>query len=230
MVHIGIIPDGNRRFCKKNNVRLDKLADYWLNNTFYKFLNLINNNYNKIDNGKLYHFRDINELSFYMLSADNIKKRSLNNVKVVYYVFRKLATFLINAHYNNFNKYHLLLNKVNICIIGDFTLVPYDIKLLITKINLIYNNNNAFFQINIAFAYDPIKDIKNIVSNNYMRRQTVIDMIIRTSGEQRISGFFPYHSMNSEFIFVDKLWPEFNIDDLNKCVNIFNKRNRRFGK
>jgi undecaprenyl diphosphate synthase len=55
------------------------------------------------------------------------------------------------------------------------------------------------------------------------------ELIIRTSGEKRLSGLMPFQSVYSELYFVDKYFPDFKGEDLRKAVEEFNKRNRRFG-
>lgn len=55
------------------------------------------------------------------------------------------------------------------------------------------------------------------------------DMIIRTSGEQRVSNFLLWQSAYSEFIFLDTLWPDFSMDDLERAVSEFGRRERRYG-
>ena len=58
----------------------------------------------------------------------------------------------------------------------------------------------------------------------------VPDLIIRTSGTQRLSGFLTYQSAYSEFYFCDAYWPAFSQNDLDSAINDFNARQRRFGK
>ena len=55
------------------------------------------------------------------------------------------------------------------------------------------------------------------------------DLLIRTSGEMRLSGFLTWQSVYSEIIILDKLWPDFSAKDLDNAIEIYNKRNRRFG-
>ena len=57
-----------------------------------------------------------------------------------------------------------------------------------------------------------------------------LDLLVRTSGEQRISGFMLYNMAYAELYFVKKHWPEFKAKDLDDCVLEFQKRNRRFGE
>jgi len=56
------------------------------------------------------------------------------------------------------------------------------------------------------------------------------DLMIRTSGEQRISNFLPWQLAYSELYFSDKLWPEFDGKELDKAINEYKKRQRRYGK
>jgi undecaprenyl diphosphate synthase len=65
---------------------------------------------------------------------------------------------------------------------------------------------------------------------NYNREQSNIDILFRSGGEKRISGFFPTKVLYSELFFEKKLWPEITLDDLNRIVKLFKKRERRFGK
>ena len=56
------------------------------------------------------------------------------------------------------------------------------------------------------------------------------ELIIRTSGEKRLSNFLTWQSTYSEWIFLDKTWPEFSEQDLKDCIKEFYNRQRRFGK
>ena len=55
------------------------------------------------------------------------------------------------------------------------------------------------------------------------------DLVVRTSGEQRISNFLLWQSAYSELVFVDKLWPDFGKDDLSDAIREFQRRDRRYG-
>ena len=55
------------------------------------------------------------------------------------------------------------------------------------------------------------------------------DLIIRTSGELRLSGFLTWQSVYSELLFIDKLWPDFTEEDLENSIDVFSKRKRNFG-
>ena len=76
----------------------------------------------------------------------------------------------------------------------------------------------------IKLTYDTIKQ--------NLRSALVpdIDLVIRTSGEQRTSGLLPWQTSYSEFYFSKKYWPSFNRDDLRAAIEDFSNRQRRFGK
>ena len=55
------------------------------------------------------------------------------------------------------------------------------------------------------------------------------ELVIRPSGEQRISNFLPWQTVYSEFVFMDVLWPDFSPEDLDAAIAEYHRRNRRFG-
>jgi len=77
-------------------------------------------------------------------------------------------------------------------------------------------------------AVDDINE-DTISSNLYTAGQPDPDLVIRPSGEYRISNFLLWQSAYTEYIILDKLWPDFSTDDLDKALVEFNNRNRRFG-
>ena len=71
---------------------------------------------------------------------------------------------------------------------------------------------------------------ESLVSDNlYTAGQPDPDLIIRPSGEYRISNFLLWQSAYTEFVIMNKLWPDFKEKDLDEAIEIFNNRNRRFG-
>ena len=63
----------------------------------------------------------------------------------------------------------------------------------------------------------------------YTRNMPDPDLLIRTSGEFRTSNFLPWQLVYSEFVFLEKNWPDFTEEDLDFCIEEFKKRNRKFG-
>jgi short-chain Z-isoprenyl diphosphate synthase len=74
-----------------------------------------------------------------------------------------------------------------------------------------------------------IIDVEHIAEHLYTRGQPDPDLVIRTSGEQRLSGFLLWQSAHSEFYFCDALWPDFRRVDFLRALRDFSERQRRFG-
>ena len=76
-----------------------------------------------------------------------------------------------------------------------------------------------------------VEDINEelISSNLYTEGQPEPDLLIRTSGEIRLSNFLPWQLVYSEFLFVEKNWPDFSEEDLDKAIEVYKNRNRKFG-
>jgi undecaprenyl diphosphate synthase len=75
-----------------------------------------------------------------------------------------------------------------------------------------------------------VEDINEEVFRKALYIESEPDLIIRTSGEQRTSGFLLWQSSYAELHFSDKLWPEFEEQDLDKALAAYAERDRRFGK
>ena len=71
---------------------------------------------------------------------------------------------------------------------------------------------------------------KTLSDHLYTKGQPDVDLLIRTSGEQRLSNFLLYQNAYAEFIFPEKLWPEFTVQDYDLALEAFAGRQRRFGK
>ena len=91
----------------------------------------------------------------------------------------------------------------------------------------------AIKQISEKVKNDEIKieDInEELVSNNlYTKGMPDPDLLIRTSGEIRLSNFLPWQLVYSEFLFVQKYWPDFSEEDLENAIFEYQKRTRKFG-
>ena len=226
MVHIGIIPDGNRRWCKQNNYKLDTLVMHWTN--------IVINLLKRITQNKFKYLKEVDEVSLYVCSIDNINRND-NTKLLIYELLRNLFKIVekpdsvfedsVVVELNN------IFENLNLNIIGDLNILPDDIQSLIRDLKNKCKGNKYTF--NLAVAYDYNKDILNFGRDeipNYNRKQSDIDIVFRSGGEQRISGFFPTKIVYSELFFMKKLWPDVTLEDLNMVVKKFNKRNRRFGK
>ena len=226
MVHIGIIPDGNRRWCKKNNYKLESLVEHWTA--------FVINMLNRISQNKLKYLKEIKEISLYVCSIDNINRNDGTKV-LIYELLKNLNKIIINPteYFSEkvTNNLEEVWENLDINFIGDLNILPKDIKNILDEIKGKCKGDK--YKINLALAYDYNKDILNFGRNelrNYTREQTDIDIVFRSGGEYRVSGFFPTKILYSELFFLKKLWPEIVLEDFNDVIRKFYKRNRRFGK
>lgn len=76
-----------------------------------------------------------------------------------------------------------------------------------------------------------VNDINEQLISNYLytKDEPDPDLLIRTSGEIRLSNFLPWQLVYTEFVFVDKYWPDFGDKDLDEAIETYEKRNRKFG-
>jgi tritrans,polycis-undecaprenyl-diphosphate synthase [geranylgeranyl-diphosphate specific] len=144
-------------------------------------------------------------------------------------------------------------NKVNVKVIGRLNLLPESLQQLIADVEKTTANYDNQF-LNFAFAYggraeivDATKTIAEKVKSgelaldevdestfeqylytSHMPKQDP-DLIIRTSGEERLSGFLLWQSAYSELCFLDVYWPDFRFIDLLRAIRTFQKRKRRYG-
>ena len=105
------------------------------------------------------------------------------------------------------------------------------------KVKIIGNRQGLSekMQKSIEKCMERTKDNTGIVFNialNYGGRDEIlgaVDLLIRTSGELRLSNFLPWQLAYTEFLFVDKNWPDFNEKDLDDAIEVYKSRNRKFG-
>jgi undecaprenyl diphosphate synthase len=219
-LHIGMILDGNRRYSKIHKIPPE-----------YEHLQGAYNMYRLIDY-ILSEKKEIGELTIYALSADNLKKRIGTEISEIY---KLLEIFL--ACWNN-NK--LDLYDVQFRFVGNIEgNVPDHIYKSLKKLET-HNKKPSEVLVNIAFCYDGRKEIlraaqlqdekseSEFTENLYV--QNDMDLVIRTGGAKRMSGFFPWQTIYAEWFFEKKFWPEFNKQDLNRILKQYKNRKRRFGR
>ena len=225
--HIAIIMDGNRRWAKKKNLPI-KLGHKQGAETLKKIVRYAN----KIG---------INYITVYAFSTENWK-RSKEEVDALMSLLEKyLDDFAKEADTEN----------IVIKVLGNIDVLSDSLKTSINKtIKRTENNTGTIFSIALNYggrdeivnatkqiALDikdgkiNVEDINEEFFSKYLYTKNIPDpdLLIRTSGELRLSGFLPWQSVYSEFLFLDKLWPDFSIQDLDYAIEVYNKRNRKFG-
>ena len=219
--HIGIILDGNGRWAKKRKrERLfgHKMGVVAVKKTIKRAVEL-----------------KIKAISVYAFSTENWK-RSSEEVDGIFKILENSLTEFLND---------LKQNNIKFTTMGDISKLPKNLKKEIEKVKEETKNCTGLI-FNVALNYGGQDEILMAVNNCiekydvkiskeqfekelYTKNLPPLDLIIRTSGEQRLSNFMLYQSAYSELFFIKKLWPDFNGKSLDKIVKKFNKRERRFG-
>ena len=184
----------------------------------------------------------IENLTLYAFSTEN-----WNRPKIEVDILMKL---LINSLKNEVKS--LTDNDIKLLIIGNIEMLPKSAsKKLIEVIEKTKNNKRMTLTIALSYGsreeiMHAVKDICVKVKNNiisidsidesiinqhlYTRNLPDVDLLIRTSGEQRISNFLLWQIAYAELYFTSVLWPDFSEDDLYEAILSYQKRERRFGK
>ncbi|MCR8968787.1 isoprenyl transferase [Facklamia sp. 7083-14-GEN3] len=149
----------------------------------------------------------------------------------------------------------LMKNNVKVTYIGNADRLPEDTKKILNRA-VEKTQDNTGLILNIALNYggrqeivQTIQDISQAVFRNEIKSEEITedlvdqylmtqhlkpysnpDLMIRTSGEIRLSNFLLWQLAYSEFYFTDVLWPDFSTDDFDQAIAAYNKRQRRFGK
>ena len=143
-------------------------------------------------------------------------------------------------------------NNIRLNCIGNITMLPDSAKKELLAV-MEKTKNNTRMTLTLALSYgsreellNAVKTICDKVKNNiisidaldesiinqhlYTHNLPDVDLVIRTSGEHRISNFLLWQIAYAEFYFTDVLWPDFKEDDLYEAIISYQKRERRFGK
>lgn len=229
--HIAIILDGNRRWAsekelnpwlghKKGAETVEQLLD-WCEKLGVKFVTL------------------------YTFSTENFRRSPEEIAEIMRIAeeeFRKLLT-----------DERIYRNKVHVKVIGRVNMLPESLQQLIADVEKATENYDNQF-LNFAFAYggraeivDAAKTIAEKVKDGELNLDDVDestfekylytahmakqepDLIVRTSGEERLSGFLLWQSAYSELAFLDVYWPDFRLIDLLRAIRTFQNRKRRYG-
>ncbi|MGO9644976.1 MAG: polyprenyl diphosphate synthase [Candidatus Bathyarchaeia archaeon] len=229
--HVGIILDGNRRWS------FEKYGDK-LNGHFYGAKTAEDFLIWCLDLG-------IRTVTLYVFSTENFQ-RPPKEVSVILSLIEDETRRLITDE-----KIHT--SKVHVKAIGRLELLPQTLRTELAELERVTTDYDEHY-LNIAVAYggraeivDAAKRIIGEVKNGMLDEASVNEdvfmkylytshlpnpypeLIIRTSGEERLSGFLIWQAAYSEFVFLDVYWPEFRRIDLLRAVRTYQRRKRRFG-
>lgn len=226
-LHIAIIMDGNGRWARKRN--LPRVMGH--REGAKRAKEIVKNA------GEL----GIKYLTLYTFSTENWK-RSLDEVSFLMKLFIKMAKEQLND---------LIANNVRVRIIGEQQKLPKDVLNVIRRIEEKTEFNtglNLILAVNYGGREEIVQGVKKIIErikNNELEEKDIDsenfsqylyikdipdpDLVIRTSGEIRISNFLLWQIAYSEFYFTDILWPDFDKGELLKALSVYNSRDRKFG-
>ncbi len=223
--HIAIIPDGNRRWSRTHRLNLQTGYNAGIQKA--------------VDLCIWAKEQGVKSLSLWALSTENIKNRSRGELNLLYNLYAKTA-------YDRSLLKKLKENNARVNVIGNMSMLP---KRLNDALTYLQNQTRMYkdLSINLLIGYGGRDDImyavKRLSSQHTakisdekvkaeLRTANIpdIDLIIRTSGERRLSGFLPWQSDYSELYFARKYWPDFKKEDLKRAIDTYKRRNRRFGR
>ena len=221
--HVGIILDGNRRWAKSQNK--PTLEGHRQGAEVFKEISL-----NLFDRGVSY-------LSAYVFSTENWKRAE----EEVNYLMN-LVVKAVELHLEEFNK-----RGIKIVVLGKRDDLSKTVLKAIEKTEQ-KTSNNSQGTLALCFNYggrsEIVGAVKSIVEDgidaNEISEESIterlyypevpdVDLLIRTSGELRVSGFMLWRISYAEFCFVEKYWPELTVKDVDKILKEYSDRDRRFG-
>lgn len=221
--HIGIILDGNRRWARERN--LSSLEGH-------------NRGLKRVEEVAREAFRQgVEVVSLFVFSTENWR-RTPEEVSHLMKLF---------VHYLKVSSRRLLKDGFRLKIAGEDEFLSPEIKEAIARVER-KSAKNSGPTVVLCFNYggqmEILKMVKNIVKKGLkpdkIDMETLqaelyhpdipdLDLVIRTSGEQRLSGFQLWRAAYAEMLFVDKYWPDFTPKDLRHALGAYYQRGRRFG-
>jgi undecaprenyl diphosphate synthase len=226
--HVAVIMDGNGRWAKKRGMRRE-----FGHRAGRKAVKKIVESCAELK---------IKNLTLYAFSTENWNRPKLEIDFLMQLLFLSLKDELKNLNKNN----------IKFETIGNLDRLPKKIGDFLEKVKEETKENSAL-TLTLALSYgsrnelvEVVKEISTKVKNNiisakkidetvindhlYTRHLPDVDLLIRTSGEKRISNFLLWQIAYSELYFTKKMWPDFRKKDLYKAIVSYQNRERRFGK
>ena len=234
--HIAIILDGNRRWANEQKKDPWLMQDKWGHKNGADTVELL------LD---WCHMLNLKYVTLYTFSTENFSRKSDEVQKIMQIAEERFRKLLKDERLHR--------DKVHVKVIGRVNLLPKSLQESIADVEKATASYDRYFW-NFAFAYggraeivdaakiiaEKVKsgelDLSDVTENTFekylytshMDKQDP-DMIIRTSGEERLSGFLLWQAAYSELLFLDVNWPDFRLIDLLRAIRTFQDRKRRFG-
>lgn len=227
--HVGAIVDGNRRWAKDARMDLEQgyLAGAAKVDEFLEWC----------------HDLGVGTVTFWVLSTDNLQRADTELGSILEAVEGLVGRLAADPRWR-------------VRLLGSLELLPQDSADRLRKLVQRSSGAEAVMQVNVCVGYggrqeltDAMRSllldqaahgrsleevastlvVDDIAEHLYTKGQPDPDLVIRTSGEQRLSGFLLWQSVHSEFYFSDALWPAFRRVDLLRAMRSYAARERRFG-
>jgi short-chain Z-isoprenyl diphosphate synthase len=230
--HVAVLADGNRRWARANAPGQELVVGY------------------RAGADKLKEFVgwcdevSIPVVTLWVLSTDNLRRSEADELAPLLQVIEGLVVELANNP------------RYQVKVVGDLTLLPSKMAVTLEATETLTADHQGI-HVNVAVAYggrrelrDAVRsllaseadrgtdlqelaetlEIEQIAEHLYTAGQPDPDLIIRTSGEQRLSGFLMWQSAHSEYYFCEALWPDFRKVDFIRALRAYTQRERRFGR
>ena len=228
--HIAVMLDGNRRWADRNNGSKAKAGHIAGAQKIFDFLSWCDG-------------LEVPVITLYLLSTENLKNRDSEELKDLLTILTGLTNEMVRR------------GNWKLRLVGDRSSLPEQFLEVLEQSEKA-SKDTIGAQVNLAIGYGGRQEItdamRSIVKDSishgadleqlaesltpeliakhlYTSNQPDPDLIIRTSGEQRLSGFLLWQSSNSELYFEEALWPDFRRVDFLRAIRAFTRRHRRFG-
>lgn len=229
-LHVGIIPDGNRRWAAVN--KAPKTEGHRIGTEKAE----------EILDHILKKYPDITEITIWALSTENLK-RSIIEKRIIYRQIKKKLEKLQKD-----KKIHD--NRIKVNVVGapldgfpkslraaarETMYVTRDYGNKVLNIGVGYGGRFEITRAAINFARwlkdrPLVKKVKDETFEDFLSVRTPLDIVIRTGGQKRLSGFMLYQMAYAELFFSETLWPDFTTKEFDEIIEEFKERRRKYGK
>jgi tritrans,polycis-undecaprenyl-diphosphate synthase [geranylgeranyl-diphosphate specific] len=234
--HIAIILDGNRRWANEREPGRVPRSDRWGHSEGADTVELL------LD---WTHMLGVKCVTLYTFSTENFTRKSDEVTQIMWLAEERFKKLLRDERLHR--------DRIHVKVIGRTNMLPDSLQKIIAELEKATEDYDCYFW-NFAFAYggraeivDATKKIAHQIKDGKLKIEDITeatiekylytahmtkqdpDMIIRTSGEERLSGFLLWQAAYSELLFLDVYWPDFRYIDLLRAMRTFQHRKRRFG-
>lgn len=226
---VAITPDGNRRYAKKNSLGLDA--------AYAKGFEKVK------ETGEWAVENKVKELTVWGLSKDNFGKRTPGELGLIFKLMRGRVREALDTK-------DLEDRGIRVRFIGHLEMLPQSLldemrsleertiegKALSLNIAIAYGGREELLRAAKLLASDMARgtvreqEVGEDAFSRYLYLKDPVDLMIRTGGMRRLSGFLPWQSEYAELYFTDKLWPEFSKSDFEDAMEFYRSVPRNFGR